>query len=194
MRRMVRIAALIAIAFGVLTGTASAEQERYVFDKDHTNILFFVSHLGFSMMMGKFHEYDGEFIFDREDPTRSSVEVTIATASIDTDHDGLNEHLRTADFFDSATYPTMTFKSTTIERTGVNTALITGDFTMLGVTQPVTLDVTFNKADVHPVNEKYIAGFSGGTTIKRSDHGMTYLVPAIGDEVKVMLEVEGIRQ
>ena len=194
MRSTLRIVALAAIALGMLTGTASAEEERYLFDKDHTNILFFVNHLGFSMMKGKFHEYDGEFIFNREDPGRSSVDVTIATASVDTDHDGLNAHLRTADFFDTATHPTMSFKSTAIERTGQNTALITGDFTMLGVTQPVTLDVTFNKADVHPVNGKYIAGFSGGTTIKRSDYGMTYGVPGIGDEVQVMLEVEGIRQ
>lgn len=194
MRRTLKIAALTATALGILTGTAFAEQERYLFDKDHTNILFFVDHLGFSKMKGKFHEYDGEFIFDREDPTRSSVEVTIETASVDTDHDGLNTHLRTADFFDTAAHPTMTFKSTGIERTGENTALITGDFTMLGVTRPVTLDVTFNKADVHPVNEKYIAGFSGTTTIKRSDYGMTYLVPAIGDEVEVRLEVEGVRQ
>jgi polyisoprenoid-binding protein YceI len=194
MRSTLRIAALTAMAFGILTGTASAQQERYLFDKAHTNILFFVNHLGFSMMKGKFHEYDGEFIFDREDPTQSSLDVTIATASVDMDHDGLNEHLRTADFFDTETYPTMSFKSTAIERTGEDTALITGDFTMLGVTQPVTLDVKFNKADVHPVNQKYIAGFSGGTTIKRSDYGMTYLVPAIGDEVTVMLEVEGIRQ
>jgi polyisoprenoid-binding protein YceI len=194
MRSPLRIVAMTAIALGLLTATASAEQERYLFDKAHTNILFFVDHLGFSMMKGKFHEYDGEFIFDRDDPTRSSVEVTIATASADMDHDGLNAHLRTADFFDTATHPTMSFKSTAIERTGEDTALITGDFTMLGVTRPVTLDVKFNKADVHPVNEKYIAGFSGGTTIKRSDYGMTYLVPAIGDEVKVMLEVEGIRQ
>ena len=194
MRRMLKVVALTAISLGFVTGTASAEQERYLFDKAHTNILFFVNHLGFSMMKGKFHEYEGEFIFDREDPTRSTVEVNIATASVDTDHDGLNDHLRTADFFDSATHPTMSFKSTAIEQTGGNTALITGDFTMLGVTRPVTLDVTFNKADVHPVNENYVAGFSGGTTIKRSDYGMTYLVPAIGDEVKVMLEVEGIRQ
>jgi polyisoprenoid-binding protein YceI len=194
MRSTLRIAALTAMAFGFLTGTASAQQERYLFDKAHTNILFFVNHLGFSMMKGKFHEYDGEFIFDREDPTQSSLDVTIATASVDMDHDGLNEHLRTADFFDTETYPTMSFKSTAIERTGEDTALITGDFTMLGVTQPVTLDVKFNKADVHPVNQEYIAGFSGGTTIKRSDYGMTYLVPAIGDEVTVMLEVEGIRQ
>ena len=194
MGRTLRIAALTAIGLGIVTGTASAEQERYIFDKAHTNILFFVDHLGFSKMNGEFHEYDGEFIFDREDPTRSSVEVTIETTSVDTDHDELNAHLRTADFFDSANHPTMTFKSTAIERTGDDTALITGDLTMLGVTKPVTLDVTFNKADVHPVNQKYIAGFSGSTTIKRSDYGMTFLVPAVGDEVKVVLEVEGVRQ
>ncbi len=194
MRSTLKIGALTAMGLGLLANAALAEQERYLFDKAHTNILFFVEHLGFSRMAGEFHEYDGEFIFDREDPTRSSVEITIQTESVDTDHDELNAHLRTADFFDTATHPTMTFKSESIERAGDNTALITGNLTMLGVTQPVTLDVTFNKADVHPVNEKYIAGFSGRTTIKRSDYGMTFLVPAVGDEVEVVLEVEGIRQ
>lgn len=194
MQRLLRVVTLTAIVFGLAAGTASAEQERYVFDKAHTQILFFVSHLGFSMMQGEFHDYDGEFVFDRDDPSRSSVEVSIATASVDTDHEKLNEHLRTPDFFNSEAHPTMSFKSTSIERTGENSGRITGDFTMLGVTRPLTLNVTFNKADVHPVNKNYIAGFSGSTTIRRSDYGMTYSVPAVGDEVEVRLEVEGIRQ
>ena len=194
MRRLLRVMTLTTVTFGFVAGTASAAPERYVFDKAHTQILFFVSHLGFSTMQGEFHDYDGEFIFDRDDPSRSSVEVSIATASVDTDHEKLNEHLRSADFFDSETHPRMSFKSTSIERIGENTGRITGDFTMLGVTQPVTLNVTFNKADVHPVSKNYIAGFSGSTTIRRSDFGMTYSVPAVGDEVEVRLEVEGIRQ
>ena len=194
MQRLLRVVTLTAIVFGLAAGTASAEQERYVFDKAHTQILFFVSHLGFSMMQGEFHDYDGEFVFDRDDPSRSSVEVSIATASVDTDHEKLNEHLRTPDFFNSEAHPTMSFKSTSIERTGENSGRIIGDFTMLGVTRPLTLNVTFNKADVHPVNKNYIAGFSGSTTIRRSDYGMTYSVPAVGDEVEVRLEVEGIRQ
>lgn len=185
------IAALVATLH---PGPAAAQQERYVFDPAHTNILFFVSHLGFSRMQGEFHEFDGAFVFDRSDPARSSVEVTIWTASVDTDHDGLNEHLRAADFFSVEEHPTMTFASNRIERTGDHTARITGDLTLLGVTKPVTLDVTFNKAGVHPVSGKYVAGFSGRTTIKRSDFGMTYGVPGVGDEVEIMLEVEGLRQ
>lgn len=185
--------AALAVAVVMATG-AKAEPERYVFDKAHTNILFFVSHLGFSRMQGEFHEFDGEFVFDREDPGASSVEATIWTKSADTDHEELNEHLATPDFFNVREHPTMSFTSTGIEQTGETTAQITGDFTLLGVTKPVTLDVTFNKAGEHPVNGKYVAGFSATTTIKRSDYGMNHLVPAVGDDVEVVLEVEGFRQ
>jgi len=175
-------------------GSAAAEAERYVFDTAHTNVLFFVSHLGFSRMQGEFRTFDGGFTFDSENVGGSSTEVTIDTASVDTDHEGLDKHLRSADFFNVGKFPTMTFVSSGIERTGDNTGQITGTLTMLGVAKPVTLDVTFNKAGVHPINGSYVAGFSARGSIKRSDFGMTYGVPAIGDDVEIVLEVEGVRQ
>ena len=88
----------------------------------------------------------------------------------------------------------MTFKSTAIEVTGENTAKITGDLTLLGVTHPVTLDVTHNKSGTHPYSGKFVSGFSATTTIKRSAFGMKYGLPAVSDDVEVRLEVEGIRQ
>ncbi len=172
---------------------SSDSVEHYSFDKAHTQILFFVDHLGFSKSQGEFLEYDGFFNFDRTNPANSNVEVTIQTASIDMDDEKWDEHMKNADFFDVEKYPTMTFKSTSIEMTGEKTANITGDFTLLGVTKPVILSVTHNRSDLHPYGGKYVSGFSATTTIKRSDFGMNYGIPAVGDEAEIRIEVEGVR-
>lgn len=184
---------LALLGFMVFTTPAQAQIERYEFDKAHTQILFFVDHLGFSTSQGEFHDYDGFFEFDRTKPENSKVEVTIQTASIDMDDEKWNNHMKNEDFFDVEKFPTMTFKSTDIDVTGENTAKITGDLTILETTKPVTLDVTFNKAGVHPFNQKYVAGFSSTSSLKRSDFGMTYGLPLIGDKVDLMIEVEGFR-
>jgi len=165
----------------------------YIFDKDHTQILFFVDHLGFSKSQGEFHGYDGYFIFDQENPKNSKVEVTIKTSSIDMDSDKWNEHMKSPDFFNVEVFPDMTFKSTDIKITGKKTADITGDLTLLGVTKPVILKTTYNKSDKHPFSGKYVSGFSAKAKIKRSDFGMAYGLPAVGDEAEIMIEVEGIR-
>ncbi len=111
-----------------------------------------------------------------------------------TDDQARDDHLRSPDFFNAAEFPEMTFASTGIERTSDKTGKITGDLTLLGVTKPVTLDVTFNQRAPHPLpqyNGVEVAGFSATTTIKRSDFGMSTFVPAIGDEIEIILEVEG---
>jgi len=185
---------LTVLAMAFLVTPAHAQIERYEFDKAHTQILFFADHLGFSTSQGEFHDYDGFFEFDRTKPKNSKVEVTIQTASIDMDDEKWDNHMKNEDFFHVEKFPTMTFKSTDIEVTGDKTAKITGDLTMLETTRPVTLDVTFNKAGVHPFNKKYVAGFSATSSLKRSDFGITYGLPMIGDQVDLMIEVEGFRQ
>ena len=189
MHRFVIIAA--AAAFLFIPVSARAEIEKYTFDKAHTQILFFVDHLGFSMSQGEFHDYDGHFVFNRAEPAKSSIDVTIQTASIDMDHEKWDAHMKNEDFFNVEAFPTMRFKSTDIEVTGENTANITGDLTILETTKPVTLSVTHNKSGVHPFSGKYVAGLSATTTVKRSDFGMTYGIPGVGDDVEIRLEVEG---
>lgn len=184
---------LIAAALILFAVPAYAAPENYSFDKAHTQILFNVSHLGFSHSWGEFLEYDGAIVFDEENPENSSVEVTIYTAGIDMDDKKWDEHLTGADFFHVEKYPEMTFKSTAIEITGDKTADITGDLTLLGVTKPVTLETTFNKAGEFPMGDLYKAGFSATAKIKRSDFGMDYGLPAVGDEVNIVLEVEANR-
>jgi len=173
---------------------AQAQIETYSFDKAHTQILFFVNHLGFSMSQGEFHGYDGSFVIDRGNPSKSSIDVTIETASIDMDDEKWDAHMKNEDFFNVEKFPTMRFKSTAVELVGEGTAKISGDLTILDVTKPVVLDVTHNKSGVHPFSGKFVAGFSGTTIVKRSDFGMTYGVPGVADEVHVRLEVEGIRE
>ncbi len=173
---------------------AKAEIEIYEFDTAHTQILFFVDHLGFSKSQGEFLDFDGSFTFNRADPEASKVDVAIQTNSIDMDDEKWNTHMKNEDFFDVEKFPSMTFKSTKIEKTGTKTANIIGDLTILETTKPVTLNVTFNKAGVHTFNQKYVAGFSATAVIKRSDFGMKYGLPLIGDDVEIRLEVEGLRK
>lgn len=171
----------------------SISVEHYTFDKAHTQILFFVDHLGFSKSQGEFLDFDGFFNFDLEHPEKSNVDVSINVAGLDMDDEKWNTHMKSADLFDIEKYPTMTFKSTAIEVTGKKTANITGDFTLLGVTKPVVLAVTHNKSDKHAFSGKYVSGFSATTTIKRSEFGMEYGLPMVGDDVEIRIEVEGVR-
>lgn len=173
---------------------AQAELHSYTFDKVHTQILFFVNHLGFSNSQGEFHDYDGSFSFDPEAWERSAVEVTIRTASIDMDDQAWDDHMRNEDFFDVTRFPTMTFRSTKVEQTEEKRGYLHGDLTLLGVTKPVSLELQFNRIGVHPFNKKTIAGFSAEGIVKRSEFGMSYAVPFVSDEVQLRIEVEGYQQ
>lgn len=190
--RLLTVLTAGALAFSSLPSKAAVET--YSFDTAHTQILFFVDHLGFSKSQGEFHTYDGGFTFDTENPDKSSVNVTIQTDSIDMDHEKWNDHMKNKDFFNVEEFPTMTFQSTAIELTGEKTANITGDLTILGVTKPVVLNTVYNKSGVHPFNGKYVSGFSATANIKRSAFGMTYGLPGVGDDVEIRIEVEGFRQ
>mgnify|MGYP006446376607 CR=1 FL=1 len=182
------------LAFLCLFSSAvQAQIEHYSFDKAHTQILFFVDHLGFSMSQGKFHDYEGHFVFDRTVPENSSVSVTISAGSIDMDHEKWNTHMRSQDFFAAGHFPDITFESTEITVTGDKTAKITGDLTMRGKTNAVTLDTRFNRSAKHPFSGDYVAGFSATARLDRTQWGMDYGVPQIGKDVRIRLEVEGIR-
>lgn len=181
---------LLTAAMMALTVPAFAASQTYEIETPHTQVLFSVNHLGFSNSWGKFTEHDGKIVFDQENPANSSVEVTIKTASIEMNDKAWNDHMKNADFFDVEKFPAMTFKSTKIDVTGEDTAKITGDLTIKDVTKPVVLDAKLNKTGSHPMRGTPWAGFSATTSVKRSDFGMTYGLPAVGDDVKIVLEVE----
>ncbi len=187
---MKRILAALLI---VLAAPAIAA-EKYSFDKEHTSINFAVSHLGLSEMTGRFMDYDGHFLFNEKDPAKSAVDVVIRPTGVSTVSKGLDEHLQKDDFFNTAKYPEVHFKSTEVKVTGANTADVIGNLTLLGVTKPVVLKTRFNKADWHPMTKDYVAGFSAEMVVKRSEFGMSKYVPMVGDEVKFDIEVEGVNE
>jgi polyisoprenoid-binding protein YceI len=182
------IAALL-LAVTVASPVFAAPQA-YQFDKAHTNIIFFISHLGFSNMEGEFKKFDGTLNFDPENVAASSVQVSIQVDGVATDVPALDEHLQKAEFFNAAQFPSMDFASTAVTVAGDNRLKVTGNFTLLGVTKPVTMDVILNKAGPHPFSKAPAAGFSATTTIKRSDFGMSAMLGMLGDEVSIQIETE----
>lgn len=172
--------------------TPAFAADRFEFDKSHTNILFYVNHLGFSDMVGVFTDYDGYFTFDPNKPEDSSIDVTLKPGGIRTSSAKLDSELQGEKFFNSEKFPTITFVSKKVNITGKDTGEVEGIATMLGVSKPVTLSVHFNKADYHPFTKDFVAGFSAKATLKRSDFGMKEYLPMVGDDIRIEVHTEGV--
>lgn len=181
-----------------MTTAAVATKTTWAVDAAHTNAEFAVKHLMISTVRGRFADVSGTVELDAEDPANSSVQVTINVASIDTRQAQRDEHLRSADFFDVANFPVLTFTSTRVNADG-DQIRIEGDLTIRGVTKPVTLRVTEEGRTRDPWGGDRI-GFSGSTKINRRDFGLTWNQVleaggfAVGDEVKITLDVELVKQ
>ena len=188
-----RFPTLFAVALLAGTTAANAAPADYVLDPSHTSVVFVINHLGFSNVYGRFDDVAGKLTFDPKAIKSSSVTATIKTASFDTNHAKREEHLKSADFFNVAVFPEMTFTSTHIEKTGERTGKVTGTLTLLGLSKPVVLDVTFNQAGVSPITKKDTVGFSARGSLKRSDFGMITFLPAIADKVDIIIETEAVK-
>lgn len=167
---------------------------RYTLDKSHGYVNFSYTHLGFSRPIVRFNVLDATLDLDSEAPENSSVEVTIDPASVDSGVDEFDGHLRGERFFQVEEYPEITFVSTAYESDGPATGKLTGDLTIKGVTKPVTLDVTLNNAAEHPMANVPAVGFSARGFVNRSDWGLDYAVPAVTDEVELIIEAEFWKQ
>ncbi|WP_455209072.1 YceI family protein [Kaarinaea lacus] len=185
MRKLVITAALMALPF-------TAFGASYSMDPAHTYPHFKISHLGFSTMHGRFNKSEGKMTFDEAKGT-GSVEITIDANSIDTAHEKRDTHLRSPDFLNTAEFPTITFKSTKASIKG-GKGTVEGNLTMMGVTKPVTLTVTQMKCGAHPFNKKELCGFDATAKIKRSDFGVNYGLPGIGDDMELAFEVEAYKE
>lgn len=184
-----------AAAVAALVATPVLAADKFDLDKTHAAVVFTVSHLGLSKTWGWFRDIDGDLMLDRDSIPASSVTLTMQAASIDTNHDKRDDHLRNADFFNAKEFPQITFKSTEIKQTSTRTADIIGDMTMLGVTRPVTLHATLNHIGDHPRDKSMeAAGFSATGQIRRSDFGMTYAVPFVGDAITIFIDLEWLRK
>lgn len=169
----------------------SAFGASYTIDPAHTFPHFKISHLGFSTMMGRFNKTEGKLDFDEAKGT-GSVEITIDANSVDTAHEKRDKHLRSQDFLNTTEFPTITFKSTKASIKG-GKGTVDGNITIMGVTKPITLNVTAMKCGVHPFSKKDMCGFDATAKLKRSDFGVKYGLPAIGDEMELIFEVEAVK-
>lgn len=184
---------LTTVALGsLLLATPAAAQSEWAIDASHTHILFSIDHLGFSNTHGEFLEFNGTLMLDPEAPESASISIVIDAASIDSGWPARDEHIRNADFLNVETYPTITFESTGVALTGEDTAHVTGDLTILDTTQEVVLDVVLNGLGPHPFSGATVAGFTASTVINRSDFGVSFGVPAIGDEMSITIEMEAV--
>lgn len=183
----------IAAGFAMLAGSSLAEPVRYDIDKPHAQIVFSWSHFGFAKNTAMFAGFDGVIMFDEDEPTNSSVEVSIPVMSVITGSDRRNETFQDDRFFDSANHPNITFKSTSIHQTALDSAYIHGDLTIRGTTLSVTLDAVMRKKGTNPVYKKEVIGFEATTTLLRTDYGVSHFAPAMGDSIDIHISIEGVK-
>ena len=191
MKQTLTAAALVAMGVtGMGASAALAEAEAYTLDSSHSQVVFSYNHLGFSTTYGMFSGFEGEIVFDEDDPANSSVTVSMPLMSMFTGWEEREEHFMSDDFFDASEGDMITFTSTSIEVTGEDTAQITGDLTMNDVTKSVVLDTTLNQKADHPMQNKPWLGFDATTTLLRSDYGVGGFAPVVSDEVEVRISLE----
>lgn len=184
---------IAAAALAFTSGAAQAETQNYVLDASHSQIVFSYNHLGYSTTYGMFSGFEGEIAFDKENPGNSSVSVAMPVRSMITGWEGRFEHFMGDDFFGADDdNDLVTFTSTGIEVTGEDTALITGDLTLNGVTKSVVLDAKLNGMGTHPMAQKDWAGFDATTTLVRSDFNVGAFAPFVSDEVEVLISIEAM--
>ena len=175
-------------------GALDAASGSYTIEPSHTEIVFSVSHFGFTTYYGQFPGASGALTLDAQNPAKSQVDVTVPIATVLTASPKLNGEIGGAMFLDGGKFPNATFHSTKILVTGKSTADIAGDLTLHGVTRPVVLHARFNKAGDVAMMHAFFAGFDATTKIKRSDFGVaTYLGP-VGDEVTLTISAAFMRK
>lgn len=165
----------------------------YTVEPTHTRVLFAVDHLGFTTWYGEFTNAAGSLNLDPKHPAASSFDITIPANTISTSNTKLDGELNSPEWFDTAKYPTIEFKSEKITRTGKTTAKIVGDLTFHGVTRPETLNVTFNASGTNVVTNAYTVGFNATGTIKRSDFNQKTYLPVIGDDVTLIISAAFVK-
>jgi polyisoprenoid-binding protein YceI len=191
---------LAIVTLALALAAPAVAQTRWEIDPAHTSVQFSIRHLMISNVRGEFTKVSGTVVGDEKDPTRSTVEATIDTASIDTREPKRDEHLRSPDFLDTTKYPTMTFKSKRIEKAGENKYKVTGDLTLHGVTKEVVLDVEGPTPPTKDPMGKTRAGAQATAKLDRRDFGITWSKAleggglVVGNDVNVTIDVEGVQK
>jgi polyisoprenoid-binding protein YceI len=197
-----RFAIIAALSITALSGAALAQADAltrnpvevqagsYVLDPAHGKITWSVDHMGFSTYVGQFTDFAAHLDQDVSNPAASKLDASVRMDSVRTSHGELDKHLKTADFFDTAKFPSASFRATNVRLVDRDTANITGNLTLRGVTRPIVIKADFNQAGINPVDKQYTLGLDGEAKIKRSDFGINYGLPMLGDEVTLHLEAE----
>ncbi|MEO6422599.1 MAG: YceI family protein [Candidatus Nitrotoga sp.] len=183
---------IIAVLLLASLPFAAHAADSYSIDPQHTFAHFSVSHLGFSTMHGRFDKNSGKMTLNRAAKS-GSVDFTIEAASITTGFVKRDDHLRSPDFFSVVEFPNLTYKSSAIKFKGDTPISVEGNLTILGVTKPVTLTILSFKCGNHPMNKKELCGADASAQIKRSDFGMKFGLTNVGDDIKLVIEVEAYK-
>lgn len=192
LQKIVANATFAAFAAAAGAGTALAAPETFIVDQAHTAPRFEYTHFGYSNQQHRFDNTSGTIVFDRAAKT-GSVDISIDTKSVNVSSAEFNGHIQGEDFFNTAKFPTITFKSKKVVFNGDKPASIDGDLTIKGVTKPVTLTVTSFQAMPHPIAKKDAIGANANVKIKRSDFNMGKYAPYVSDEVTLSIAVEAIK-
>jgi polyisoprenoid-binding protein YceI len=187
-RAVALVAPLLAAALPLPAVYAASADYQLV--TSHADLVFEVNHLGFSNKHGLFREFAGTLKFDADHPEHSQVDITVQADSIDTGHTVRDTELKGAKFFDSAKFPQIHFVSTRLTPDGEQRWKVEGQLTMHGITHPLELKATLNKVGANAFDKKPTVGFSASGVLKRSDYGISTLVPAIADEVRISVDAE----
>jgi polyisoprenoid-binding protein YceI len=186
-----RLTGLVLAASFLAGSIYPAWAAKFDIDPVHSGIAFYIDHLGFSRVIGVAREFSGSFDFDAAKPETSDLDVKVSVAAISTNNKQRDGDIQGADWFNATEFPDITFVGKEFKKSTDTMGKIMGDLTIAGVTKSTTLDVTFNKEGQNPWDKSHVVGFSATTTIKRSDFGMEAALGMIGDDVDLVIQVEG---
>ncbi|MFC0679949.1 YceI family protein [Lysobacter korlensis] len=183
---------VLAVSLAAASTIAIAAPVTYKIDPNHTDVIASWSHMGFSNPVAHFGQVDGTITYDPKNVGQSSVNVTIPLSGMNSHVEAFDAHLRKAELFDAEKFPNITFRSTKVEAAGEGRLRVIGDLTVKGVTKPAVLEVKLNKMGEHPMAKRPAIGFDATTTLKRSDFGIAYAVPAVSDGVQIRITTEAL--
>ncbi len=192
-KKINNIAIFIVCGLLVALTTTTAAAETYKVDPVHSAISFRIKHLGVAYVRGRFNNASGTITFDDKMPGKSSVKISVKVDDIDTFNAKRDKDLKSNNFFDAKQYPLISFYSETFKKTGEGTYDVTGPLSFHGVTRPLTVKVEYIGSAKDPWGG-YRAGFETSFKVKRSDFGMTHMLGGVGDEVRLTVNIEGIRK
>jgi polyisoprenoid-binding protein YceI len=182
----------LVLSLSLLSFAGASAAERFKIDGGHSSALFGINHLGVSTTWGRFNDIQGGFVQD-EDPAKASIHVVIAAGSLDTHSERRDKHVMSPDFLDAKQFPELSFASTSFKKIADGVYDVTGDFSMHGVTKSITVRVNQVGEGADPWGG-HRSGYDAQFTIQRSDFGVDFMMKGVGDDVKIVLAIEGIRE